>query len=131
MSVNKVILVGNLGKDPEIRYTNNGNCITNFSLATSRVWKNKDGEKQDETEWHRCVAFGRTAEICGEYLHKGSLIYIEGRLQTRDWEDKDGVKRYTTEVIIENMKMLGSKGDTASHAYSQEQADLPDENVPF
>jgi len=114
MSVNKVILVGKLGKDPEVRYSNNGNAITNFNLATSRAYKNKDGEKVDETEWHRCVSFGRTAEVCGEYLKKGSLIYIEGRLQTRDWEDKDGNKRWTTEVILDNMKMLGSKKDSDS-----------------
>jgi single-strand DNA-binding protein len=113
MSVNKVILVGRLGKDPEVRYSNDGNAITNFNLATSRSYKKKDGEKVDETEWHRCVSFGRTAEVCGEYLKKGSLIYIEGRLQTRDWEDKDGNKRWTTEVIIDNMKMLGTKSDNS------------------
>jgi len=115
MSVNKVILVGRLGKDPEVRYSNNGAAITNFNLATDRTYKKKDSEeKVQETEWHRCVSFGRTAEVCGEYLKKGSLIYIEGRLQTRDWEDKDGNKRWTTEVIIDQMKMLGSKADNES-----------------
>lgn len=107
MSVNKVILIGRLGKDPEIRYTPSGTAVANLSLATS--FKPKDGE--EKTEWHRCVAFGRTAEVCGEYLHKGSQVYIEGRLQTRDWEDKEGNKRYTTEVLVERMQMLGSRAD--------------------
>ena len=107
MSVNKVILIGRLGKDPEIRYTPSGTAVTNLSLATS--FKPKDGE--EKTEWHRCVAFGKTAEICGQYLHKGSQVYIEGRLQTRDWEDKDGNKRFTTEVLVERMQMLGSRAD--------------------
>lgn len=107
MSVNKVILIGRLGKDPEIRYTPSGTAVANLSLATS--FKPKDGE--EKTEWHRCVAFGRTAEVCGEYLHKGSQVYIEGRLQTRDWEDKEGNKRYTTEVLVERMQMLGSRVD--------------------
>ena len=138
MSVNKVILVGRLGKDPEVRYSNNGNAITNFNLATSRVYKNKQGEKVDETEWHRCVSFGRTAEVCGEYLHKGSLIYVEGRLQTRDWEDKDGNKRWTTEIIIDNMRMLGSKndrggssGESSDNPFDKGPSDIPDDDVPF
>lgn len=138
MSVNKVILVGRLGKDPEVRYSTNGNAITNFNLATSRVYKNKQGEKVDETEWHRCVSFGRTAEVCGEYLHKGSLIYVEGRLQTRDWEDKDGNKRWTTEVIIDSMKMLGSKNDrggssaeNSDNPFDKGPSDIPDDDVPF
>ena len=138
MSVNKVILVGRLGKDPEVRYSNNGNAITNFNLATSRVYKNKQGEKVDETEWHRCVSFGRTAEVCGEYLHKGSLIYVEGRLQTRDWEDKDGNKRWTTEIIIDNMRMLGSKNDrdgssseSSGNPFDKGPSDIPDDDVPF
>ena len=138
MSVNKVILVGRLGKDPEVRYSNNGNAITNFNLATSRVYKNKQGEKVDETEWHRCVSCGRTAEGCGEYLHKGSLIYVEGRLQTRDWEDKDGNKRWTTEIIIDNMKMLGSKndrggssGESSNNPFDKGPSNIPDDDVPF
>ena len=138
MSVNKVILVGRLGKDPEVSYSNNGNAITNFNLATSRVYKNKQGEKVDETEWHRCVSFGRTAEVCGEYLHKGSLIYVEGRLQTRDWEDKDGNKRWTTEIIIDNMRMLGSKNDrggssveSSGNPFDKGPSDIPDDDVPF
>ena len=106
--VNKVILVGRLGRDPEVRYTPNGVAIANFSIATSEEWKDKDtGEKQERTEWHRIVAWRRLGEICGEYLHKGSQIYIEGRLQTRDWEDRDGNKRYTTEIVAQNMQMLG------------------------
>ena len=136
MSVNKVILVGRLGKDPEVRYSNSGNAITNFNLATSRVYKNKQGERVDETEWHRCVSFGRTAEVCGEYLHKGSLIYVEGRLQTRDWEDKDGNKRWTTEVIIDNMKMLGSKNDNPEQGSGAPDdggmgGQIPNDDVPF
>ena len=102
MSVNKVILVGNLGGDPELKYTSNGNAICNFSLATTYVRK-VDGEKEESTEWHRCVAFNRLAEICGEYLEKGKKAYIEGRLQTRKWEDKEGLTKYSTEVIIESM----------------------------
>ena len=140
MSVNKAILVGRLGKDPEVRYSNNGNAITNFNLATSRVYKNKDGEKVDETEWHRCVSFGKTAKICEEYLKKGSLIYVEGRLQTRDWEDKDGNKRWTTEIILENMRMLGSKGESGSgssassgnkNPFDKGPSNIPDDDVPF
>ena len=107
MSVNKVILIGRLGKDPEVRYTPSGTAVANLVLATS--FKPKDGE--EKTEWHRCVAFGRTAEVCGEYLGKGSQVYIEGRLQTREWEDKEGNKRYTTEVLVERMQMLGSRSD--------------------
>ncbi|MFQ5602756.1 MAG: single-stranded DNA-binding protein [bacterium] len=111
-SVNKVILVGNLGQDPELKYTPSGAAVTNFSIATNEVWKDNDGNKQERTEWHRVVLWRRLAEIAGEYLKKGSKIYVEGRLQTRSWEDKDGVKRYTTEVLVDNMTMLDSKGDT-------------------
>ncbi len=112
--VNKVILVGNLGADPEIRYTPGGVAVANFSLATSENRTNKDGQRETRTEWHRIVAFGRLAEICGEYLSKGRQIYIEGRLQTRQWEDRDGNKRYTTEIVANQMQMLGSPGDRAS-----------------
>jgi single-strand DNA-binding protein len=109
-SVNKVILIGNLGKDPEVRYTPNGNAICNLTLATSRNWKSKDsGEKMEETEWHRVVMYDRLAEIAGEYLKKGRPIYVEGRIKTRKWQDKEGVDRYTTEIIAEEMKMLGSR----------------------
>jgi len=109
--INKAILIGNLGRDPEMRYTPEGLAIANFSIATSEEWKDKNsGEKRERTEWHRIVAFGRLAEICGEYLSKGKKIYIEGRIQTRDWEDKEGVKRYTTEIVAGQMQMLDSKG---------------------
>ena len=108
--INKVILIGRLGRDPEVRYTPDGTAIANFSIATSEEWKDKNtGEKQERTEWHRIVAFRRLGEICGEYLSKGRQVYIEGRLQTRDWQDKDGNKRYTTEIVASQMQMLGSK----------------------
>lgn len=108
--INKVILVGRLGRDPEVRYTPDGTAIANFSIATSEEWKDKStGEKKEKTEWHRIVAFRRLGEICGEYLSKGRQVYIEGRLQTRDWQDKDGNKRYTTEIVASQMQMLGSR----------------------
>ena len=109
-SVNKVILIGNLGRDPEVRYAPSGSAICNVTLATTRSWKNKDsGERQEETEWHRVVFYDRLAEIAGEYLKKGKQVYIEGRLKTRKWTDKDGVEKYTTEVIANEMQMLGSR----------------------
>ena len=107
--VNKVILLGRVGQDPEMRYTENGTAIANFSVATSEQWKNKDGKKKEKTEWHKVVAWKRLGEICGEYLHKGSQVYIEGRIETRNWEGKDGNKRYTTEVVAHTMQMLGGK----------------------
>lgn len=106
--VNKVILIGRLGADPEVRYTADGTAVAKFNLATSETWKDKDGSKQEKTEWHRVVAFKKLGEICGEYLSKGKLVYVEGRLQTRSWDDKEGIKKYMTEVIINNMVMLGS-----------------------
>lgn len=109
--INKVILVGNLGQDPEMRYSQSGLAIANFSIATTERFKGQDGEFQERTEWHRVVAFGRLAEIIGEYLTKGRQVYIEGRLQTRKWQDRDGNDRYTTEVVANEMKMLGQKGD--------------------
>lgn len=108
--VNKVILIGNLGADPEIRFTASGSAVANLRLATSETWTGKDGQKQEHTEWHRIVAFGRLAEICRDYLNKGSRIYIEGRIQTRSWEDQTGNKRYTTEIVAREMKMLSPKG---------------------
>lgn len=111
-SVNKVILVGRLGNDPEIKGMPSGDNVVNLSLATSENWKDKDGEKQEKTEWHKVVAFGKLADICGKYLVKGKQIYIEGRLQTRQWEDKEGVTKYTTEIVANNMVMLGGKSDT-------------------
>lgn len=108
-SVNKVIILGNLGKDPEVRYTAGGDAVCNFSVATTEKWKNKAGEAQEKTEWHRVVLFGRSAEIAGEYLKKGSPCYIEGKLQTRKWEDKDGNEKYTTEVVGERLQLLGDR----------------------
>ena len=108
-SVNKVILVGNLGRDPEIRYMPSGDAMANLNLATTDTWKDKGGEKQEKTEWHRVVMFGKTADIAGEYLKKGSQVYIEGRLQTRKWTDKEGQERYTTEIVADRMQMLGSR----------------------
>ena len=109
--VNKVILIGNLGADPEVRYLSNGTTVANFRLATSETRASKTGEKTTYTEWHRVVAFGRLAEICGEYLHKGRQVYVEGRIRTRSWEDKEGNKRFTTEITALQMQMLGGPGD--------------------
>jgi single-strand DNA-binding protein len=109
-SVNKVIIVGNLGRDPEVRYTPNGSAVCNVSVATTRSWKNKDsGDKNEETEWHRVVFYDKLAEIAGEYLKKGRSVYVEGRLKTRKWQDKDGAEKYTTEIIATDMQMLGSR----------------------
>ena len=108
-SVNKVILIGNLGRDPETRYTTGGDAVTNLNIATSEQWKDKSGEKQERTEWHRVVLFGRQAEIAGEYLKKGRSVYIEGRLQTRKYTDKDGVEKYSTEIVGDRMQLLGSR----------------------
>ena len=107
-SVNKVILLGNLGRDPETRYTTGGDAVTNLNIATSEQWKDKSGEKQERTEWHRVVLFGRQAEIAGEYLKKGRSVYIEGRLQTRKYTDKDGVEKYSTEIVADRMQLIGS-----------------------
>lgn len=111
--INKVILVGNLGRDPEVRYTQDGRAICNFTMATTETWKDKQsGERREKTEWHRVVVFGKLAEICGEYLSKGRQVYVEGKLQTRKWQDKEGVDRYTTEVVIDisgTMQMLGTR----------------------
>jgi single-strand DNA-binding protein len=109
--VNKVILVGNLGKDPETRYMPSGSAVTNLTLATSESWKDKQsGDQQERTEWHKIAMFGRLAEIAAEYLRKGSQVYIEGKLRTRKWQDKEGKDRYTTEIVADEMQMLGSKG---------------------
>ena len=118
-SVNKVIIVGNLGRDPEVRYTPNGSAVCNVSVATTRTWKDKtSGEKAEETEWHRVVFYDRLAEIAGEYLKKGRSVYVEGRLKTRKWQDKEGKDNYTTEIIADQMQMLGSRegmgGDDAA-----------------
>ncbi len=108
-SVNKVILIGNLGRDPETRYTTGGDAVTNLRIATTDTWKDKAGEKQEKTEWHTVVLFGRQAEIAGEYLKKGRPVYIEGRLQTRKWTDKEGVEKYSTEVVGDRMQLLGGR----------------------
>ena len=108
-SVNKVILIGNLGKDPEVRYLPSGDAVANISIATTETWKDKGGEKQEKTEWHRVSMFSKLAEIAGEYLKKGSQVYIEGRLETRKWTDKEGHERYTTEIRADRMQMLGSR----------------------
>ena len=110
-SVNKVILLGNLGRDPETRYTTGGDAVTNLRIATSEQWKDKNGDKQERTEWHTVVLFGRQAEVAGEYLKKGRSVYIEGRLQTRTYTDKDGVEKYSTEIVADRMQLIGSARD--------------------
>ena len=143
--VNKVILIGNLGRDPEIRYTRDGTAVANLNLATSDSWKDSQGQRQERTEWHRVVAWDKLAEIAKEYLAKGKQVYIEGRLQTRSWEDKDGHKRYTTEVRADQMVMLGGRGgdDGGGGArdagpppgpdedFTREPFKATDEDVPF
>lgn len=136
--INKVILVGNLGRDPEVSYTPSGVAVAKFSIATSEKWTDKEtGEKKDKTEWHRITAFGKLGEICGEYLSKGKQVYIEGKLQYGSYE-KDGVTRYTTDIIANQMQMLGSRSDTPSASPSMPQMDGPpmqqgpvDEDIPF
>ena len=113
-SVNKVILIGNLGKDPDIRYMPGGDAVANITLATSETWKDKTGAKQEKTEWHRVTFYRKLAEIVGEYLKKGSSVYVEGRLETRKWTDKTGTDRYTTEIIANEMRMLGSKSGSSN-----------------
>ena len=121
--VNKVILVGNLGKDPEVRYMPNGNAVANITLATTESWKDKQsGEQQEKTEWHRIVMFRRLGEIAGEYLKKGSQVYIEGKLQTRKWQDNSGNDRYTTEIVASEMQMLGGRGGGGSADFSSNSA---------
>ncbi len=144
--VNKVILIGNLGRDPEVRYTPNGVAVANITIATSESWKDKQsGETQERTEWHRIVMFARLGEIAGEYLKKGSKIYIEGRLQTRKWQDKSGQDRYTTEIVADSMQMLDSKGggnyaENSAPAAEKSNSEMPqtegaadnfDDDIPF
>lgn len=108
--INKAILIGNLGADPEVRYTQSGTQVTTFRMATTERWRGQDGQTQESTEWHRIVAWAKLAEICGEYLHKGSRVYVEGRIQTRKWTDQNGVERFSTEIIAKEMKMLSPRG---------------------
>jgi len=141
-SLNKVMLIGNLGKDPEVRYTASGTAVAGFSLATSDRTKNKNGEWEERTEWHNITLWGRLAEIAGEYLAKGKTVYIEGRLQTRKWQDRDGRDRYTTEVIADKMVMLSGKGDGSPKSGAgrpegheapsfEEPSFNPDDDIPF
>jgi len=138
-SVNKVILVGNLGRDPELRYTQGGQAVANFTLATTDRFTSKDGgERQERTEWHRIVAWGRTAELCAQYLSKGRSVYVEGRLQTREWEDKEGQKRRTTEIVATTVQFLGGRGEggppSAGSGISEggfDAAGPPPDDVPF
>lgn len=149
MSVNKVILVGNLGKDPELRYTASGTAVATFSLATTERFKDRDGSQQEKTEWHNIVAWRQLAEICGKYLHKGKQVYIEGKIQTRSYDDRDGNKRYITEIVVDQMQMLGRAGDEggqgggygggrqqsatrapASNSFDDLQGN-PDDDIPF
>jgi single-strand DNA-binding protein len=127
--VNKVILVGNLGADPDMSYTQSGTAKAAMRVATTEKWT-KDGEKQEKTEWHRVIAWGRLAEICGEYLAKGRQAYFEGKLQTREWEDKEGNKKWTTEVVVFSMQMLGGKGGSGSGAEDRNVPE-PDDDIPF
>mgnify|MGYP001129212857 CR=1 FL=1 len=141
--VNKVIIIGNLGQDPEVKYMPNGNAVANVTIATSESWKDKNtGENVEKTEWHRVVFFKRLAEIVGEYLQKGSKIYVEGKLQTRKWQDKNGADHYTTEIVANEMQMLDSRGATTDNAAQQNQQSAPqgqsapvnndfDDSIPF
>ena len=144
-SLNKVMLIGRLGADPEIRYTPSGSAVANFRMATTERWTSKEGEKQERTEWHKIVAWRKLGETCGEYLHKGSLVYIEGSLQTRDWEDRDGNKRWTTEIVAYRMQMLDRKGERGEavpveesfpteepvEATSTADPEAPEDDIPF
>ena len=126
--VNKVILLGNLGRDPELRYTQGGQAVANFTLATSENWNDKNGERVERTEWHRVVVWGRVAELCSQYLSKGRSVYLEGRIQTREWEDKEGQKRYTTEVNAQTVQFLGnnrSEGSEASRGGNAKPESIP------
>lgn len=145
-SVNKVTIIGNLGKDPELKFMPNGDAVCNFSVATTDTWKDKDGAKQERTEWHNIVMYRKVAEIAGEYLKQGSSVYLEGRLQTRKWQTKEGQDRYTTEIVADSMQMLGKKSDSEqgngnesqqkhseqkSNGYQKQPIDEIDDDVPF
>ena len=139
-SLNKVMLIGNLGKDPEVRFTASGQAVASFSLATSETYKDKSGEKVEKTEWHNITLWGKLAEIAGEYLSKGKTVYIEGRLQTRKWQDKSGNDRYTTDIVGDKMQMLSAKGERSggeasqapkSSASTYEEPPFQDDDIPF
>jgi single-strand DNA-binding protein len=134
-SVNKVILIGNLGRDPELRFTKDGRPVANFTLATNERWRDKEGNNQERTEWHRIVVWDKTAENCAQYLAKGRSCYVEGRLQTREWEDKDGNKRQTTEVVAQNVTFLGGRGEGAGRPADASApappAGGPGDDIPF
>lgn len=134
MSVNKAILIGNLGGDPEIRYTQAGTQVATFTIATTERWRGQDGQMQESTEWHRIVAWAKLAEICGEYLHKGSKVYIEGKIQTRKWQDQSGADRYTTEIVAREMKMLsprnGEGGNSSEDSSSNNNSKPPSKSNP-
>jgi len=142
--VNKVLLIGRLGNDPEVRYTSNGGAVANFNLATNESWTDKAGQKQERTEWHRVVIWGKLGELCGQYLSKGRQAFVEGRLQTREWNDKEGHKRYTTEIVAQNVQFLGAPSEKSggqpdagmpssdfTPSFSEDAKGLSDEEVPF
>jgi single-strand DNA-binding protein len=129
--VNKAILVGNLGQEPEVKYTADGKAVANISVATSEQWDDKKtGEKKEKTEWHRVVLFGRTAEVAGEYLHKGSQVYLEGKIQTRKWQDKSGQDKYTTEIVANEMQMLGGRDDAPAASQPARSQAKPTQKAP-
>ena len=130
-SVNKVIIVGNLGQDPEARFTPQGTAVTNLSIATNESWKNQEGQIQDRTEWHRVVLYGKMAETASQYMKKGSMVYVEGRLRTKEWEDQNQNKRKTTEIMCDNFTMLGRKGDIAPRSTNEPMASTDDDDLPF
>ena len=130
-SVNKVIIVGNLGQDPEARFTPQGTAVTNLSIATNESWKNQEGQTQDRTEWHRVVMYGKMAETASEYMRKGSMVYVEGRLRTKEWEDQNQNKRKTTEVMCDNFTMLGRRGDNQPSQNTRPESSAEDDDLPF
>ncbi len=140
-AVNKAIILGNLGRDPEVRYTPDGKAVTSFSVATTEKWRDRDGNSQERTEWHRVVVFDRLGEVCGEYLSKGSSVYVEGYLRTRSWEDREGNKRYTTEIVGRTVQFLSARGESGRQAAAaspaegdfayEEAGGLTNDDVPF
>ena len=130
--MNKVMVIGNLGNDPEIRYTQNETPVTTLSVATNERWKDSEGNRQEHTEWHRVVAWGKLAEVCGEHLNKGSKVYIEGKLRTQKWEDQDGNTRYTTEIVAKGLEMLGGRQDNGGfQPNGSNEPPMPGDDVPF